>query len=121
AAALGAERLPTGTLRRATGGAIAELPGFAEGAWWVQDAAAALPARLLGNVAGQRVIDLAAAPGGKTLQLAAAGARVTAVDISAKRMRLLQENLVRTGLAAECVTADAAAWRPEAPAEAVLL
>ncbi|MGE3647971.1 MAG: transcription antitermination factor NusB, partial [Reyranellaceae bacterium] len=79
--------LPSGTVRRAAGGRIEELPGYAEGAWWVQDAAAALPARLLGDVAGLRVVDLCAAPGGKTLQLAAAGARVTAVDVSAKRLR----------------------------------
>lgn len=75
--------LPTGTLRRAAGGNVIDLPGFAEGAWWVQDAAAALPARLLGDVAGLNVIDLCAAPGGKTAQLAAAGAKVTAVDRSA--------------------------------------
>src|SRR5216683_808692 len=79
------ELLPTGTIRRATGGAIAELPGFAEGAWWVQDAAAALPAHLLGDVTGKRVADLCAAPGGKTAQLAQAGATVTAVDRSANR------------------------------------
>ena len=121
AAALEAEMLPTGSLRRTAGGIVAELPGYEEGAWWVQDAVAALPARLLGDVAGRRVIDMAAAPGGKTLQLAAAGARVTAVDISPKRMALLQQNLIRTGLAAECVVADAAAWRPEAPADAVLI
>jgi 16S rRNA (cytosine967-C5)-methyltransferase len=113
--------LPSGTVRRAAGGRIEELPGYAEGAWWVQDAAAALPARLLGDVAGLRVVDLCAAPGGKTLQLAAAGARVTAVDVSAKRLRRVAENLERTGLAAELVAADGATWRPESPPDAVLL
>ena len=107
---LEAEVLPTGTMRRAGGGAITELPGFAEGAWWVQDAAATLPARLLGDIAGKRVADLCAAPGGKTLQLCAAGAQVTAVDISARRMTRLGENLARAGLSAELVTADASKW-----------
>ncbi len=92
------ELLPTGTIRRTAGGAIADLPGFAEGAWWVQDAAATLPAHLLGDVSGKRVADLCAAPGGKTLQLAAAGAQVTAVDISGRRMIRLGENLARAGL-----------------------
>jgi 16S rRNA (cytosine967-C5)-methyltransferase len=113
--------LPTGSLRRRGGGAVAELPGFAEGKWWVQDAAAALPARLFPEVAGQSVIDLCAAPGGKTLQLAAAGARVTAVDRSARRLRRVTENLDRLGLSAEVVDADAQTWRPPAPADAVLL
>ena len=113
--------LPTGTIRRATGGAIVELPGFAEGAWWVQDAAATLPARLLGDVAGQRVADLCAAPGGKTMQLAAAGAQVTAVDISGRRMIRLGENLARSGLSAELVTADAGKWAPAEKFDAVLL
>jgi 16S rRNA (cytosine967-C5)-methyltransferase len=80
-------------LRRRGGGNITELPGFAEGAWWVQDAAAALPVRLLGDVAAKRVADLCAAPGGKTLQLCAAGAQVTAVDISGRRVARLSENL----------------------------
>jgi 16S rRNA (cytosine967-C5)-methyltransferase len=115
------ELLPTGTIRRRAGGAVTELPGFAEGAWWVQDAAAALPARLLGDVAGQRIADLCAAPGGKTLQLAAAGARVCAVDISARRMKRLGENLTRAGLTAELVTADATKWRPAEQFDAILL
>ena len=85
--------LPTGTLRRAAGGALATLPGYAEGAWWVQDAAAALPARLFGDLAGREVVDLCAAPGGKTAQLAAAGARVTAVDRSTRRLERLVANL----------------------------
>jgi 16S rRNA (cytosine967-C5)-methyltransferase len=125
AAALKAEILPTGTLRIADpAGAIEQLPGFAEGAWWVQDAAAAIPARLL---AGQspnrpsRAIDLCAAPGGKTAELAALGLAVTAIDRSPKRLRRLGENLARLGLAAEVVEADAASWRPAEPAEAVLL
>jgi 16S rRNA (cytosine967-C5)-methyltransferase len=125
-AALWAERLeatllPTGSVRRAPGGAIAELPGFADGAWWVQDAAAALPARLLGDVAGQSVIDLCAAPGGKTAQLAAAGAKVTAVDRSAPRLQRLAANLQRLQLAAETVVGDATGWQPAAPADALLL
>jgi len=121
ASRLDGELLPTGTIRRAAGGAIVNLPGYAEGAWWVQDAAAALPARLLGNVAGKRVADLCAAPGGKTLQLAAAGAHVTAVDISARRMARLGDNLARSGLPAELVTADAAIWMPAEKFDAVLL
>ncbi|HTR84601.1 MAG TPA: RsmB/NOP family class I SAM-dependent RNA methyltransferase, partial [Reyranella sp.] len=115
------ELLPTGTIRRAAGGAITELPGFAEGAWWVQDAAAALPVRLLGDIAGKRVADLCAAPGGKTLQLAAAGAHVAAVDISARRMTRLGENLARAGLTAELVTADAGKWMPTETFDAILL
>ncbi|MBF0094729.1 MAG: methyltransferase domain-containing protein [Alphaproteobacteria bacterium] len=120
-APLEAERLPTGTLRRPPGGLVTELPGFGEGAWWVQDAAAALPARLLGDVNGWTVADLCAAPGGKTAQLAAAGARVIAVDRSEARLRRLSANLDRLGLRAETVVADAASWRPETPVDAVLL
>ncbi|HLG48451.1 MAG TPA: RsmB/NOP family class I SAM-dependent RNA methyltransferase [Reyranella sp.] len=118
---LDAEKLPTGTLRRPTGGAISELPGYAEGAWWVQDAAATLPVRLLGDVAGQRVADLCAAPGGKTLQLCAAGAVVTAVDISARRIGRLNDNLARAGMTAELVTADAGKWTPTEKFDAILL
>ncbi len=121
AASLDAKLLPTGTLRRAAGGDVARLPGFADGRWWVQDAAAALPAGFFGDVAGRRVIDLCAAPGGKTAQLAARGARVTAVDRSPKRLRRVRENLDRLGLTAELVAADAADWRPEEPADAVLV
>ena len=113
--------LATGTIRRRIGGAITELPGFAEGAWWVQDAAATLPVRLLGDVAGKRVADLCAAPGGKTLQLCALGAHVTAVDISARRMTRLGENLQRAGLSAELVTADACKWAAAQPFDAILL
>jgi 16S rRNA (cytosine967-C5)-methyltransferase len=118
---LGAELRPTGTLRLAEAGAVPDLPGFEEGAWWVQDEAAALPTRLLGGVTGLRVLDLCAAPGGKTLQLAAAGAKVVAVDQSAKRLDRLVENLARTGLEAEIVAADAQKWRPPAPFPRVLL
>ena len=118
---LSARVLPTGTLRRTAGGAPAELPGYADGAWWVQDAAATLPARLLGDVRGRQVIDLCAAPGGKTAQLAAAGAHVTAVERSAARLARLAANLTRLGLCAQTVCADAALWRPDAPALAVLL
>ena len=122
---LDARRLPTGTLRRVAGGLVTELPGFAEGAWWVQDAAAALPARLLLSALGEgrdrRVADLCAAPGGKTAQRAAAGARVTAVDLSAQRLATLRENLARLTLAADTVAADAASWRPAEPPDAILL
>jgi 16S rRNA (cytosine967-C5)-methyltransferase len=121
AEALGAELLPTGTLRRRAGGQIEALPGYAEGAWWVQDAAAALPALMLGAVKGRRVLDLCAAPGGKTAQLCAAGAVVTAVERSPKRAEFLARNLARLGMAAEIVVADAAEWRPAEPFELVLL
>lgn len=120
AEALEAEALPTGSLRRPPA-QVTALPGFAEGDWWVQDAGAALPARLFGDVAGRRALDLCAAPGGKTLQLAAAGADVTAVDLSRPRLERLQENLARTGLAARVVSADALVWEPEAEFDAILL
>ncbi|MCB1372842.1 MAG: RsmB/NOP family class I SAM-dependent RNA methyltransferase, partial [Rhodobacteraceae bacterium] len=121
AEALGAELLPTGSLRLARPGQVSRLPGYDAGAWWVQDAAAGLPVRLLGEVAGRAALDLCAAPGGKTLQLAAAGARVTALDLSPLRMARVAENLARCGLAAETVVADARAWRPERRFEAVLV
>ena len=113
--------LPTGSLRLRSPGQLSTLPGYAEGGWWVQDAAAALPARLLDPHPGEHILDLCAAPGGKTLQLAASGAHVTALDISAPRMARLQANLARTGLAATLVTADALHWQPEAPFDAILL
>jgi 16S rRNA (cytosine967-C5)-methyltransferase len=124
--ALWAERLsgrvlPTGSVRLLPKGRIDALPGFAEGEWWVQDVAASLPARLLGDVAGQRVADLCAAPGGKTAQLVLAGASVVAVDSSKTRLALLAQNLARLGLDAACVHADAAAWRPGELFDAVLL
>ncbi len=123
---LEAETLPTGTLRRAAGGRIEELPGYDAGAWWIQDAAAAVPARVLiaaypDGVGARRVADLCAAPGGKTAQLCAAGASVTAVDASAARIERLRDNLARLGLEASLVTADAATWRPDEPFDAVLL
>ncbi len=121
AAELGAAVLPTGGLRLQTRPQISALPGFRQGAWWVQDAAASLPARMIGEAESRRVLDLCAAPGGKTLQLAAAGARVTALDISEARLARLRENLARTGLAAEIVEADALAWTPPAPFDAILL
>jgi 16S rRNA (cytosine967-C5)-methyltransferase len=113
--------LPTGTLRRSAGGAITALPGYAEGAWWVQDAAAAIPARLLGDIAGKRVVDLCAAPGGKTAQLAAAGASVTAIDRSQRRLDRLIANLHRLDLSVEALVADAAVWQPRAKAAGILL
>jgi 16S rRNA (cytosine967-C5)-methyltransferase len=91
-------------------GSVTMLPGFAEGQWWVQDAAASLPARLFGDVAGKRIVDLCAAPGGKTAQLAQAGARVTAVDRSPHRMARLRDNLARLALEAETVVTDATEW-----------
>jgi 16S rRNA (cytosine967-C5)-methyltransferase len=97
------------------------LPGYCEGAWWVQDAAAALPARLLGDVAGRQVADLCAAPGGKAAQLAAAGARLTAFDISKKRLAQLRENLARLGLEAECRIADVRQLSADEKFDAVLL
>ena len=123
---LSAEILPTGSLRipRETvsdQGGVTSMAGFDEGAWWVQDAAAAIPARLLGDVAGKNVIDLCAAPGGKTAQLAAAGANVIAVERSEKRLVRLGQNLQRLKLSVETVTADAAVWQPESPVDAVLL
>ncbi|MGE3529336.1 MAG: RsmB/NOP family class I SAM-dependent RNA methyltransferase [Methyloceanibacter sp.] len=113
--------LPGGSVRLLPKGRIDALPGFADGAWWVQDVAASLPARLLGDVRGLRVADLCAAPGGKTAQLAAAGASVVAVDSSKTRLARVAENLKRLGLEAETVVADAAAWQPGENFDAVLL
>jgi 16S rRNA (cytosine967-C5)-methyltransferase len=121
AAKLDGRVLPTGSVRTIVHGAVTALPGFDEGAWWVQDAAAAIPARLLGNVAGLRVADLCAAPGGKTAQLVAAGAKVTAVDRAPGRLKRLQENLSRLSLEAELVCADVAAWNPDQHFDAILL
>jgi 16S rRNA (cytosine967-C5)-methyltransferase len=118
---LDATVLPTGTVRRAGSGPITELPGFQDGAWWVQDAAAALPARLFGDLTGRTAYDLCAAPGGKTAQLAAAGARVTALDRSERRLQRLAANLERLNLPVETLVADAATWAPAEPADAVLL
>lgn len=118
---LGGVSLLPGHVRLPRGGAVERLPGYDEGAWWVQDIAASLPARLLGQGKGRRVLDLCAAPGGKTLQLAAAGWQVTALDLSARRLERLGENLARGGLAAEVVQADALEWQPDAGFDAVLL
>jgi 16S rRNA (cytosine967-C5)-methyltransferase len=120
AAELDGRLLPTGSVRRIASGAVTALPGFDAGAWWIQDAAAALPARLLGDVRGRRVADLCAAPGGKTAQLAAAGGAVTAVDRAPARLQRLKDNLARLSLTAEVVCADAAEWTAE-PFDAVLL
>jgi 16S rRNA (cytosine967-C5)-methyltransferase len=105
------ETLPTGTVRTLLQGSVTMLPGFSEGHWWVQDAAAALPARLFGDVAGKTIVDLCAAPGGKTAQLAQAGARVTAVDRSPNRMARLRDNLARLSLEADAVVTDATEWQ----------
>jgi 16S rRNA (cytosine967-C5)-methyltransferase len=110
ASRLHGEILPTGSVRTLLQGSVKMLPGFTEGHWWVQDAAAALPARLFGDIAGKSIADLCAAPGGKTAQLVHAGARVTAVDRSPARMARLRDNLTRLSLEAETVVADAAEW-----------
>jgi 16S rRNA (cytosine967-C5)-methyltransferase len=110
ASRLHGEILPTGSVRTLLQGSVKMLPGFIEGRWWVQDTAAALPARLFGDIAGKSIADLCAAPGGKTAQLVHAGARVTAVDRSPARMARLRENLTRLSMEAEIVVADAAEW-----------
>ncbi|RBI85841.1 16S rRNA methyltransferase [Rhodosalinus halophilus] len=120
AARLGAELLPTGSLRLPRGAQVSALPGFAEGDWWVQDAGAALPALALAPRPAERVLDLCAAPGGKTMQLAAAGAKVTAVDLSAARLERVSQNLARTGLSARLLAEDARAHQG-GPYEAILL
>jgi 16S rRNA (cytosine967-C5)-methyltransferase len=113
--------LPTGSVRYPAGTRVAELAGFAAGDFWVQDAAAALPAALLAVRPGERVADLCAAPGGKTAQLAAAGGQVVAVERDPSRVARLRENLARLGLSAELVQADAAVWKPAEKFDAVLL
>ena len=105
------EVLPNGSIRTLLQGSVTMLPGFTDGQWWVQDAAASLPARLFGDVADKRIADFCAAPGGKTAQLALAGARVTAIDRSSNRMARLRDNLTRLSLQAETVVADAAEWK----------
>ncbi len=117
---LGGRVLPTGSVRAIAHGPISQLPGYAEGAWWVQDAAAALPAKLLGDVRGLAVADLCAAPGGKTAQIAAAGARVIAVDHAPERLERLRRNLARLHLTAETIAADATQWQA-GPFDGVLL
>jgi 16S rRNA (cytosine967-C5)-methyltransferase len=113
--------IPGGIVRVSNSGRIEDLPGFAEGGWWVQDFAASLPARLLGDVAGKTVIDLCAAPGGKCAQLAAAGAQVIAVERDVSRTRRLRENLARLGLQAELIESDLRDYNPKVPAPFVLL
>ncbi len=118
---LGGISLAPGHVRLARGSSVTELPGYTNGAWWVQDFAASLPARLLGPGEGRRALDLCAAPGGKTLQLASAGWQVTALDKSDKRLDRLRENLRRTGLDAKIWIADALTWEPGEPFDAILL
>ncbi|MRG54864.1 methyltransferase domain-containing protein [Phyllobacterium sp. SYP-B3895] len=119
---LGGLALPTGSVRLANiEGALTSLPGFAEGEWWVQDTAASLPAKLFGDITGKRVADLCAAPGGKTAQLALAGANVTALDLSANRLKRLRANLERLHFTADTVEANLAAYEPAEPFDAVLL
>ncbi len=113
--------LDTGSGRLASSGRIESLDGFDEGDWWVQDAAAALPARLLGDISDKHVADLCAAPGGKSAQLALTGARVTCVDSSKRRLERLDENMTRLGMEVSTVVADATKWTPDEPFDAVLL
>ena len=120
-ARLAGESLGPGHVRVARGTAIPELAGFDEGAWWVQNIAASLPARALGAGEGRTVLDLCAAPGGKTMQLASAGWNVTAVDQDRAKLVRLSDNLKRTGLTAQVVQADLMKWAPSAPVSAILL
>ncbi|SEL14447.1 RsmB/NOP family class I SAM-dependent RNA methyltransferase [Pacificibacter marinus] len=120
AAALNAEVLPTGSVRVPDGAQVTKLSGFEDGDWWVQDAAAALPARILAPQKGERILDMCAAPGGKTMQISAAGAEVTALDISASRMKRVVENLKRMYLPAIPVVMDALEYEAE-PFDAILL
>jgi 16S rRNA (cytosine967-C5)-methyltransferase len=120
-AALGPERLPTGSLRLPGRAQVTAQPGNADGAGWVQDAAAALPVRLFGPLSGRTALDVCAAPGGKLLQLAAAGAATTALDASEPRVGRLRANLARTGLTADVVVADALVWEPGRRFDAVLV
>ncbi|MBA4008103.1 MAG: SAM-dependent methyltransferase [Erythrobacter sp.] len=118
---MGGVSLASGHVRLPRGAAVESLQGFKEGAWWVQDLAAQIPARLLGSGAGRSALDLCAAPGGKTMQLAAAGWKVTALDLSKRRLDLLKDNLKRTGLAASPVRADALTWEPKHRFDAILI
>ena len=119
--ALEATVTPTGSLRLASHDRVDSLPGFAEGAWWVQDAAATLPVKMFGDVEGKEALDLCAAPGGKTMQLAAAGAKVTALDLSSKRLERVRENLERVDLEAELVSHDLLRFKPDRQWPIVLL
>jgi 16S rRNA (cytosine967-C5)-methyltransferase len=123
AARLGGHLLATGTVRLADAGRVEELPGYDEGGWWVQDAAAALPSRLVAVTPGLEIADLCAAPGGKSASLAARGARVWAVDVSAQRLERLAANMARLGLADRVtpVVADVLSWQPDRRFDAVLL
>ncbi|SIO16618.1 RsmB/NOP family class I SAM-dependent RNA methyltransferase [Vannielia litorea] len=121
AEATGGTVLPTGSVRISGPAQVTALPGYEEGAFWVQDAAAALPAKLLDAQPGERVLDLCAAPGGKTMQLASAGADVTALDLSERRLKRVEENLARTGLTATLVAADVLTWEPEGLFDVILL
>jgi len=118
---LGAHIMASGSLRLEAATGLSEMPGYAEGAWWVQDTAAALPARLMGDVRGKAVADLCAAPGGKAMQLAAMGAKLSAIDISKQRTVRLRENAERAMLEMEIIEADARTWKPAEPLDAVLL
>ncbi len=118
---LEAEPLANGSLRMKAGRAMPSLPGYTDGSWWVQDAGATIAAKLMGDVSGKTVLDLCAAPGGKSMQLAAAGANLTAIDISRQRLLSVKENIERTKLPMEVLEADARTWRPEAPVDAILL
>ncbi len=120
-AALDGESLAPRHVRLPRGIAVENLPGFEEGGWWVQDLAASLPARLLGQDDGRRVLDLCAAPGGKSLQLASNGWQVTSLDNSPRRLERLRQNLERTGLAARIVEADVMGWHPDEQYDAILL
>jgi 16S rRNA (cytosine967-C5)-methyltransferase len=121
AKAVGGQLLPTGSVRLSEYGQVTQLPGYDDGDWWVQDAAAAIPARILAPKTGERVLDLCAAPGGKTMQLAASGANVTSLDSSKPRMARVSENLGRVGLSSDLITADAREWSPETLFDGVLL
>ena len=118
---LGGDLIDGRTVRRGFDGDPTALAGFKEGAWWVQDVAAALPAALFGDLTGRHVVDLCAAPGGKTAQLIAAGADVTAVDSSKPRLDILKQNLARLGMEAELVRADGRGFRPRRQVDAVLI
>ncbi len=118
---LGGILLPEGGIRLQEPGAVTNLAGYTEGQWWVQDAAASIPAQLLGDIKDKRVIDICAAPGGKTAQLVASGANVTAIDISKNRISLLKQNLSRLGYGADCIAADAFKWKPAFTPDAILL
>lgn len=117
---LGGEALTRSTVRLSSG-VVEQMPGYDDGDWWVQDAAASLPVQLLAPKAGERILDMCAAPGGKTMQIASAGAKTWALDRSAKRLKLVEQNLKRTKLAAQCIAADAAKWESIISFDGVLI